>query len=59
MYARNLSAFLLHLFKDGKLEIDLEDEITRGTLVARDGNVVHPLLAQTQPAGAAGAVKTP
>jgi len=59
MYSRNLTAFLLNLLKDGKLNIDLEDEITRGTLVARDGNVVHPLLVQAQLAGAAGAVKTP
>ena len=59
MYSRNLTAFLLNLLKDGKLEIDLEDEITRGTLVARDGKVVHPLLAQAQLAGAAGAVKVP
>ena len=59
MYSRNVTAFLLSLLKDGKLNIDLEDEVTRGTLVARDGNVVHPLLAQAQPAGAAGAVKIP
>jgi NAD(P) transhydrogenase subunit alpha len=59
MYSRNLTAFLLNLLKDGKLNIDLGDEITRGTLVARDGNVVHPLLVQAQLAGAAGAVKTP
>src|SRR5881398_771972 len=27
MYARNITAFLLHLVKDGKLQLDLEDEI--------------------------------
>ncbi len=42
MYARNVSSFLLHLLKDGALAIDPEDEITRGTLVARGGRVVHP-----------------
>lgn len=41
MYARNISTFLLHLIKDGKLEIDMDDEITRDTLVTRGGNVVH------------------
>ncbi len=46
MYSRNLTAFLLNLLKDGKLNLDPEDEITRGTLVARDGKVVHPLLTQ-------------
>ena len=42
MYARNVSALLLHLVRDGALALDLEDEITAGTLVSRDGEVVHP-----------------
>lgn len=42
MYARNLSAFLLHLVKNGALRLDLGDEITRETLLAREGEVVHP-----------------
>jgi len=42
MYAKNMSAFLAHLIKDGELRIDLEDEITRETLVSRGGQVVHP-----------------
>ncbi len=42
MYARNITTFLLHLAKDGKLTIDTADQITRDTLVARDGEVVHP-----------------
>ena len=41
MYARNLSAFLLHLVKDGKLRLDVEDEIIRETLVTRAGEVVN------------------
>jgi NAD(P) transhydrogenase subunit alpha len=41
MYAKNMTAFLLLLVKDGKLEIDLEDEIVKGTLVTREGEVVH------------------
>jgi NAD(P) transhydrogenase subunit alpha len=42
MYAKNLTAFLLHLGKDGKLQVNLEDEITRDTLLTRDGEVVNP-----------------
>lgn len=42
MYARNITAFLLHLVKDGKLQLDLEDEIVRETLLTRDGEVVNP-----------------
>jgi NAD(P) transhydrogenase subunit alpha len=41
MYARNITAFLLHLAKDGKLQISLEDEITRETLLTREGEVVN------------------
>ncbi|MBI1787914.1 MAG: Re/Si-specific NAD(P)(+) transhydrogenase subunit alpha [Acidobacteria bacterium] len=41
MYARNLSAFLLYLVKDGKLRLDLEDEIVRETLLTRGGEVVN------------------
>jgi NAD(P) transhydrogenase subunit alpha len=41
MYAKNVTAFLLNMMKDGKLEIDLEDEIVRGTLVMRRGEIVH------------------
>jgi NAD(P) transhydrogenase subunit alpha len=41
MYARNVSAFLLHLVKDGKLQLNLEDEIVRETLLTRGGQVVN------------------
>jgi proton-translocating NAD(P)+ transhydrogenase subunit alpha len=41
MYARNITAFLLHLFKDGKRELNLEDEITAETLVTRNGEIVN------------------
>ncbi len=41
MYARNVASFLLHLVKDGRLEVNLEDEITRGTCVAHGGHVLR------------------
>ena len=41
LYARNLTAFLLHLVKGGKLNLNLEDEITRDTLLTRGGEVVN------------------
>jgi H+-translocating NAD(P) transhydrogenase subunit alpha len=41
MYARNISAFLLHLVKDGQLRLDLTDEIVRETLLTRGGEVVN------------------
>src|SRR5208282_872070 len=41
MYARNVTAFLLHLGKEGKLQLNLQDEITRETLLTRDGEIVN------------------
>jgi H+-translocating NAD(P) transhydrogenase subunit alpha len=41
MYARNITAFLLHLFRDGKFHPDPADEIFRETLVTQDGEVVN------------------
>ena len=41
MYARNISTFLVHLLKGGKPELNLEDEITRETLITRGGEIVH------------------
>ncbi len=42
MFAKNISTFLLLMVKDGKLHLNMEDEIIRETLVARDGQVVQP-----------------
>jgi proton-translocating NAD(P)+ transhydrogenase subunit alpha len=43
MYGRNIVTFLKNMLtKEGALNIDLNDEITRETLVARDGEVVNP-----------------
>ena len=41
MYSRNISAFLLHLVKDGKLRMDTNDEIIRETLLTQGGEVVN------------------
>jgi len=47
LYARNLLNFLTPMLdKQTKaLAINWDDEIVKGTLVARDGRIVHPLLA--------------
>jgi len=43
MYARNVSTFLKNMInKEGAINIDLSDEITKETLVARDGKVENP-----------------
>ena len=41
MYARNITAFLLLLIKDQKLNLNLEDEIVRETLLTRGGEIVQ------------------
>jgi NAD(P) transhydrogenase subunit alpha len=41
MYARNVATFVAHLMKDKVLVLDMSDEITRETLVTRDGQLVH------------------
>ena len=46
MYARNLTAFLTYLVKDGKLRIDPDDEIIRETLLTRDGEIVNARVRQ-------------
>src|SRR5713101_165941 len=46
MYARNLTAFLLLMVKDGKLQIDTKDEIIRETLLTQGGEVVNPRLRE-------------
>ncbi|MGA9883546.1 MAG: NAD(P) transhydrogenase subunit alpha [Candidatus Acidiferrales bacterium] len=41
MYARNVTAFLLHIVKNGKLEVDPADEIARETMLTRSGEIVQ------------------
>jgi NAD(P) transhydrogenase subunit alpha len=41
MYARTVTNFLMHLVKDGKLQLDLGDELTRGPLVTHQGEILH------------------
>ncbi len=45
MYARNISALLLYLVKDGAVALDLTDDLQAGVVVTRDGKVVHPALS--------------
>jgi NAD(P) transhydrogenase subunit alpha len=46
MYAKNISTFLLNLVKDKQVQINLEDEIIRDTLIARDGQIVCARIQQ-------------
>ena len=39
-YARNISTLLLGMVKDGALNLDFEDEVTKATVITKDGAVV-------------------
>ena len=54
LYARNLTAFLALLVKDGQLHIDTSDEIVKAALLTLDGAVVNPALTP-EPAAAPAA----
>jgi NAD(P) transhydrogenase subunit alpha len=41
LYSRNVYALLSTLMKDGALVMDMDDEITRGTTIVREGTIVH------------------
>jgi NAD(P) transhydrogenase subunit alpha len=51
LYAKNLLAFLEIMIdkKEKKLAINWDDDIIKGTLVAKDGKIVHPNLAAKSP----------
>jgi NAD(P) transhydrogenase subunit alpha len=42
MYARNVVTFIQNMVKDGEVNIDMEDEIIRESLVTSGGDVVNP-----------------
>ena len=39
-YARNISALLLGMIKDGNLNLDFEDEVTKSTVISHGGAIV-------------------
>ncbi|MFP6767213.1 MAG: Re/Si-specific NAD(P)(+) transhydrogenase subunit alpha [Planctomycetaceae bacterium] len=46
MYANNVVNFLLHICRDASIDVDTDDEVTIGTLVTHDGQVVHERVRQ-------------
>ncbi len=52
MYARTVTSFLGHLVREGKIHLDLEDELTRGPLVTHQGEIVHATVKANLPTGA-------
>ncbi len=58
MFSKNVITFLLHLVSDGELVVDTDDEITAGTLIVRDGQVVHDQVLELQRTVAEGSETT-
>src|SRR5262245_438255 len=54
MYARTVTSYLAHLLKEGRLHLDLTDELTRGPLVTHQGEIVHEVVKAALAAGASG-----
>jgi NAD(P) transhydrogenase subunit alpha len=46
MYARNISAFLQLIVKEGKLQLNPEDDIIKSTLVTQAGEIVNPRIRE-------------
>lgn len=42
MYAKNITTLLQHIAPKAEMKLDADDEITRETVVCRDGEVVNP-----------------
>ena len=42
MYGKNIQTLLELILKDGNINLDFDDEIVAGTVVAHDGEVPHP-----------------
>lgn len=41
LYAKNVSSFLTYMIEDGKLNLDLEDEIISGSMFTHAGEITH------------------
>ena len=55
MLGRNLANFVLHVSRDGAIDLDSDDPIVRGTLVARGGAIVHERVSALTGTAGAGA----
>ncbi len=46
MFSKNIITFLKEMTQDGALAVDMENEVLKGTLLTRDGEVVHPRILE-------------
>ncbi|MSP69184.1 MAG: Re/Si-specific NAD(P)(+) transhydrogenase subunit alpha [Bacteroidetes bacterium] len=50
LYAKNIATFLTHLADKDKFNWEMEEEITKGSLIVHAGVAVHPSVAKALPA---------
>ena len=50
LYAKNIYAFLTHLATKDGMKWEMDEEITKGSLIVHKGVAVHPSIAKTIPA---------
>src|SRR5579875_1458774 len=53
LYARNIEALLGLMIKDGRLELDFEDEVIAGACITREGEIVNQAARQAVEAASA------
>ncbi len=41
MYSKNILSLIQHISKDGKINLNLDDEIVKGCLITRNGEVIN------------------
>lgn len=46
LYAKNVEAFLLHLADKDKFKWEMDEEITKGSLIVHNGTAVHPTVTK-------------
>ena len=47
LYARSIETLLMEAIEDGRVHIDLDDEVLAGAVVTHGGRIVHPRLSDT------------
>ncbi len=46
MYSKNILSLLLHIGKEGKIEIKFDDEIIKGAMITYNGEIIHPKIKE-------------
>jgi NAD(P) transhydrogenase subunit alpha len=50
MFSKNIEKFLFHLTDENGFKLDLQDEITKGSMITHKGEIVHPMTLNTMEA---------